>query len=268
MLGTFFRAFSRSIGARHPGSRDTGKGNVAPLLLVVRSRPMRRVLLSLLAMSVCALWPQTSAKRSYPIQLGPRLNVSTTAELDRRLSAPFPDGVAHPEAVHSCAEWLAKGGAIPPDAAGPDVPALKSAKAQCLIISELRGAAASRVSHVADLKWDEHVFPLLPPQLAVNVSQDAVNAADKAAGRGRGWTDVDRTAAATGLGPDEIIVKGDGFTERLILWGRGDFDHDGAEDLLVQTLDTLTEGSYRNTRLFVLTRKKANAKLSVAKQVQ
>ena len=74
-------------------------------------------------------------------------------------------------------------------------------------------------------------------------------------------------ATATVSGPDQLLVKGKGFTERLILWGRGDLDQDGREDLLVQTLDTLTEGTYRNTRLFVLTRKSPTAPLSVVKQL-
>ena len=39
------------------------------------------------------------------------------------------------------------------------------------------------------------------------------------------------------------------------------------QDLLVQTLDTLTEGTYRNTRLFVLTRKNSKSRLSVVKQL-
>ena len=42
---------------------------------------------------------------------------------------------------------------------------------------------------------------------------------------------------------------------------------DSVQDLLVQTVDWMSQGGYRNTRLFVLTRKNAESKLSVAKQL-
>ena len=73
--------------------------------------------------------------------------------------------------------------------------------------------------------------------------------------------------SASAKGADRIIVSGKEFREQLILWGRGDFNGDGNEDLLVQSLDTLTEGTYRNTRLFVLTRKSADAALSVVREL-
>jgi len=110
-------------------------------------------------------------------------------------------------------------------------------------------------------------MPLLPPQLAINVSKQSILKAKVASARGARWVDIDPTATATVSGPDQLLVSGNAFTERLILWGRGDFNHDGTEDLLVQTLDTLTEGTYRNTRLFVLTRHTPTGRLSVVKQL-
>jgi hypothetical protein len=111
------------------------------------------------------------------------------------------------------------------------------------------------------------VILLLPPQLAITVSDDADKSARVAASQGRNWKDFDPaiTAVRSTKGPDEIVVTGKGFLERLILWGRGDFTGDGSESFLVQSLDTLTEGTYRNTRLFVLTRASTSGGLSVAR---
>jgi hypothetical protein len=234
---------------------------------------MRTGLLCILATGFGALWsqdPQPSAlqKRAYPVQLGSGLNASSQSELNRRLSAAFTEGTAHPDGVNNCSDWLARRRRLPAsEATGPDAQAQKSTLVDCLVLQELRSAAAARSSHVADLNWDEHLMPLLPPQLAITVSDEAVRAAKAAAARGRAWADVDKTATASADGSDRIVVKGDGFVERLILWGRGDFNRDGRQDLLVQSVDRLTEGTYRNMRLFVLTRRNANGKLSVVRQL-
>jgi hypothetical protein len=117
------------------------------------------------------------------------------------------------------------------------------------------------------LKWDGSVLPLLPPQLAINVSDESIRAAEAAAKANKSWANTDKTASASADAPDRVIVRGDGFIVRLILWGRGDLNGDGVQDLLVQTLDTLTGGAYRYTRLFILTRKSADGKLSVVREL-
>jgi hypothetical protein len=227
-------------------------------------RAMRTAFWLLVAAAVSGL----GADHSYPVQLSSRLDVSSQAELGRRMSTAFAEGTAHPAGVNNCSELLAKGReALSAPASGPDAQAQKSTLANCLVYRALRDAGGAHWSHVADLKWDESVLPLLPPQLAINVSKESILAAKVASARGGRWVDNDRAAIAAVSGPDQILVTGKGFTERLILWGRGDFNHDRTEDLLVQTLDTLTEGTYRNTRLFVLTRHTATGRLSVVKQL-
>jgi len=214
--------------------------------------------------------PQHSASgnHSYPVWLSSRLEASSQADLGRRMNTAFAAGMAHPAGVNNCSELLAKGReTLFAEASGPDAQALKSTLANCLVLQALRDAAPTDSSHVADLKWDQSVMPLLPPELAINVSNQSIRSAKAASARGARWADMDRTATASASGPDQIVVKGKGFTERLILWGRGDFNHDGKDDLLVQTLETLTEGTYRNTRLFVLTRNSGTARLSVVKQL-
>ena len=139
--------------------------------------------------------------------------------------------------------------------------------AGCLVLRELRYANRARVSYVRDLKWDEGVLPLLPAQLAITVSTDSERAVTAAVNRGQSWLEFDQTASATPKGPQAIVVTGTGFRQQLILWGRADFNKDGTEDLLVQSLDTLTEGTYRSTRLFVITRKTATGRLVLVRSL-
>jgi len=230
-------------------------------------------LLFILAGASCALPPQDTQKtatrqgRGFAVQFSSRLNASSQSDLDQQLTAAFADGTAHPANVGNCAEMLALGARGAGSIAGPDYLQQRSTLVQCTVLQELRGATPAGSSFVAALKWDESILPLLPPQLAINVSDESIRAAEAAAKANKSWADTDKTATAGTDGPDRVMVKGDGFIVRLILWGRGDLNGDGVQDLLVQTLDTLTEGTYRYTRLFILTRKSADGKLSVVREL-
>ncbi|MGA3236191.1 MAG: hypothetical protein ABSG03_07810 [Bryobacteraceae bacterium] len=230
-------------------------------------------LLLVLAAASCALSPQdtpgTSARPSggFAVQLSSRLNASSQSDLDQQLTAAFTEGTAHPANVRNCVEMLALGARGAGSTADPEYLQQRSTLVQCTVLQALRGAKPASSSFVAALKWDESILPLLPPQLAINVSDESIRAADAAAKANKSWADIDKTATAGADGPDRVMVKGEGFIVRLILWGRGDLNGDGVQDLLVQTLDTLTEGTYRYTRLFILTRKSADGKLSVVREL-
>src|SRR5881398_1289068 len=125
---------------------------------------MRTVLCWLL---LGAAFSGLGADHSYPVQLSSRLDVPSQAELGRRMSTAFAEGMAHPAGVNNCSELLAKGReALWAPASGPDAQAQKSTLANCLAYRALRDAVGAHWSHVAELKWDENVMPLLPPQLA------------------------------------------------------------------------------------------------------
>ena len=228
-----------------------------------------RWLVGLLTICLFLLLAQNSTRgASLEVQYSARLNVSSRADLEQRLQAPFTEGTAHPAGVSNCAQLLAqRGHALHAQAPDREIQAERSTMAECLVLHELRRATPARSSYLHDLPWDEHVLPLLPPQLAITVSAESERAASAAASHGQNWPDFDPSATASAKGPEEIVVTGNGFREQLILWGRGDFTGDGTEDLLVQSLDTLTEGTYRNTRLFVLIRRTANGRLSLVRSL-
>ncbi len=225
--------------------------------------------LRLFGLGICSfLLPAQNPTRgaSVPLQYNSRLNVSSRAELNGRLHAAFSEGTAHPPGVSNCAQLIAeRGHARPAQTSDRGTQAERSTMADCLVLDKLGRAAPARSSYLNNLHWDEHVLPLLPPQLAITVSAQSERAAQAAAGQGQNWPAFDPSATASAKGPDDIVVTGKGFREELILWGRGDFNGDGTQDLLVQSLDTLIEGTYRNTRLFVLTRRKADGPLSLVR---
>jgi hypothetical protein len=206
---------------------------------------------------------------SEKVWYNPDLGVYSRAQLAKRLAAPFPEGEAHPDGVSNCLQLLkgnsdAKTGS--PDRLSAE---MRSTMAECMVLQQLHRARPARVSYGKDLAWDANLLSLLPPQMAIAVSAESKSAAEAAAAKGESWAqfDLSASAAAGTKGPNEIVVTGNGFSERLILWGRGDFTGDGKDDLLVESLDTLTEGSYRNVRLFVLRRGDANEGLKVVREL-
>lgn len=208
------------------------------------------------------------APLSAQVWYSPRLQVNSPSDLDQRLHAPFAEGAAHPAGVSNCAQLLERRGPAPQKhGSDREIQEQRSTMADCLVLQELRGAKPPRVSHLRELVWDEHVLPLLPPQLAITVSAESQRAAAVAANHGRTWTAVDPSITAATRTPGTLLVSGTGFREQLILWGRGDFTGDGLEDLLVESLDTLTEGTYRNIRLFVLTRKSPKGRLLLVRSL-
>ena len=201
---------------------------------------------------------------SFPVRYNPQLKISSRGQLEQRLREPFVEGTAHPAGVSNCAQLLAqRRRSSQAQASDRETQADRSTLAACAILDRLWRAKPARSSYLSDLAWNERVLSMLPPQLAIAVSADSERAAGAAAAQGKRWPAVDPsvTAAPSSKGPDQIMVTGNGFREQLILWGRGDFNGDGIEDLLVQSLDTLTQGTYRNTRLFILTRRRADGNL-------
>lgn len=209
-----------------------------------------------------------SGSESHAVQYNSRLKVSTRAELERRLNAPFTEGTAHPPGVSNCAQMLDRPSlTAKKQESNSEFQAMRSTMAECFVLRELQRARPARRSYIQGLVWDEHVLSILPPELAISVSGEAKRAAQAAASHGKTWAELDPSVSALARGTDRIVVNGKEFREQLILWGRGDFNDDGKEDMLVQSLDALTEGTYRNTRLFVLTRNSADAPLSVAREL-
>ncbi len=67
------------------------------------------------------------------------------------------------------------------------------------------------------------------------------------------WSDVNSVSEAKRLSPDRFAYYSDSGMQILSLIGRGDFDADGLEDILIRSTDSVEGGSYFDMRLFALT---------------
>lgn len=69
----------------------------------------------------------------------------------------------------------------------------------------------------------------------------------------RYWQDVDTNLQYRFVDDENVEFTGEGSIQRIALVGRGDFNHDGVEDVLITSSDSVIGGSFFNERLFALT---------------
>ncbi|WP_027328248.1 hypothetical protein [Marinimicrobium agarilyticum] len=66
------------------------------------------------------------------------------------------------------------------------------------------------------------------------------------------WGDINKIREVNAVSPYAVDFYTMGGVQRLELVGRGDFDGDGVEDVLLSSRDSVDGGSYQHLRLFVL----------------
>ena len=138
--------------------------------------------------------------------------------------------------------------------------------ADCHAIRAIGEATASRASHLEGFRLDERSVELLPPDLSLIVSDDDARRVETANAAGHAWSQVEPIGSVTVERSGAILVEGDGWGVRVALLTWGDFDGDGVEDVVAKLGGWLTEGSYRTTRLVVLTRPEAGARLKLVRE--
>lgn len=172
-----------------------------------------------------------------------------------------------PVEVKSCDELL---GTIVP-ATEPAAPATArdyrvfvGVKLQCEAALELSVAKEAKVSFLDQFALDERVPHLFPKWLAIIVSPD-----DEERVKGskyESWFDFEPVVSARDVTPQRGEFNSRGASQLIELVGKGDFNGDGIEDLLVTSRDSLTEGSYRAVRMFSLTRRGNQERLELLRQ--
>ncbi|MCF6325363.1 MAG: hypothetical protein L3J89_13760 [Gammaproteobacteria bacterium] len=90
-----------------------------------------------------------------------------------------------------------------------------------------------------------------PSALAFQTStrEAGKNANDKSK---RYWNDINQNLQFEAISKDRVKFFNDGGTQNISLVGRGDFNTDGLEDVLISSRDSVEGGSYFNFRLFAL----------------
>lgn len=139
---------------------------------------------------------------------------------------------------------------------------------RCRPLSLLKSARPSRRSFVADIRRvDAATVRALPAAFHTAFSDEEVERQARAGQRGRGWRAL---APRLRLERDPVlpdfegrVLDGDGGDALVQLMAWGDFDGDGTEDLMVHVVNGAVGGTAWYERLFVLTRTRPRAVLTV-----
>ncbi len=123
----------------------------------------------------------------------------------------------------------------------------------------------SKKSFLDTIVFDKHLPEHLPPQMAQIISTEESKRimANK---KITSWAQVDPVLKAKKLSPYHIKYFIEGGSEELQLVAKGDFNHDGIEDMLIQINDAVEGGSYSATRLFLLTRLTEHGKIKLLQE--
>jgi hypothetical protein len=184
-----------------------------------------------------------------------------------RLRFPVADGHGGKDVVGNCLQLFAadrKGLALTQPI---DQMLYRGWALNCYAGRLIRDAAAARTSYVAGFRFDRAHVEALPARMRFVIS-----ASDARADAGQRMKRFATGAKMTfSNAPDDMyamITYPDGGTQAISLVARGDFNHDGVQDLLLRSYNRANGGgSYAALAMYIVTRRRAGARLEVVRQV-
>ncbi|MFZ7097099.1 hypothetical protein ACOPJQ_13155 [Luteimonas dalianensis] len=204
---------------------------------------------------------------------------ATRAALEQELSQPWPDAVdvqpaatdadRMPTTLESCNDYLALADSrVRPIESGNTFAIFQGRAVYCQAVTLTLAAQPAAISYLRPFAFDEGLPDRLPWQVAMIVSSsEAQRIADER---------PDATWRQALFGPlTEFSSCGThcgryadpGAEQWMRLLARGDFDGDGIEDMLLSSSDAAIGGSYRATRMFVLTRRQPDGKVELIREL-
>jgi hypothetical protein len=211
-------------------------------------------------------------QKSYEVQWAPELALTDLARISQRLDKPFDSPLTLKRSGQTvkcanCASLLQRrrtGYATVPES---DAQAVQSLAVDCLAIEAVGRARPARTSFLRALRFGPETLSLLPPGLAPSISNEDRDKAQSATAKGLSWKQFDPAATASPDGSGLVVVSDD-IRTLIKIYGRGDFTGDGIDDLLLRVDTAALHGSYRSSRLFLLTRSSPSATLRIARELK
>ena len=220
----------------------------------------------------------------YPIWWSPKLELDSLDEVEAELDAPFPSGTEVEVTSHSIEPelyfdevrgefWLTNletadncRSLIELTAAGFDSGEYRlraALGARCYSLDALSTAQPAKASYLRDSVLDDTAIRYLPAMLGLLGDCSYLKEILEANRRGLAWAPLPdhdpyyRIDRAEARDHNTLVVKGKvvnntNWVSTIQIYGRGDFNGDGLDDLLVRT--DVDEIVNRSPRLFLLTR--------------
>ncbi|MFL1405875.1 hypothetical protein ACJO2E_11100 [Marinobacter sp. M1N3S26] len=156
-----------------------------------------------------------------------------------------------PEAIASCNDYFSVKGENLRVSRGQESSAFLELVVMCESTRLFVEATASAQSAIPAQPLTEELPERLPKSLALITSESEAQRimTDPAISS---WGDVNDITKMDRMSEHRVVYHLDSGQQTLSIHGRGDFNGDGDEDVLVSVQDTVEGGSYYDLRLFVL----------------
>ena len=143
----------------------------------------------------------------------------------------------------------------------------RSLGSRCVALTLLRHARRPSSSGFADFRLTAESVNVLPPTLALGFSDIDAAAARRAEAQGKSWLAYQPGLAAE-MQDRTLVVKSGTSVVKVRVYACADFTGDGRQEILVATEEAVSDGTYRNTGLFLLARADGQAAIRTQRRLQ
>lgn len=121
----------------------------------------------------------------------------------------------------------------------------------CRATALLLNAKNAEVSYIPSHFLDQSMPEKFPIALAfrLSIAGGGIDLEDKTI---RFWNDIDKSLRFKAISKDQVEFSDDGGFQVISLVGRGDFNNDKLEDILISVQEAVVDGTYSNFRLLAL----------------
>ena len=138
----------------------------------------------------------------------------------------------------------------------------------CRLTLAVQEARPARVDHVGGFPLDNAALKVIPAAVIPTPSYDEEALLKKASARGVSWKGWDRRIRVTKTSGKGVTVESPDTNCFLEIYGRGDFNDDGIEDVLLWRDGGGQEGTWNSTAGFILTRRSPRGRVEIIKVIE
>jgi hypothetical protein len=200
------------------------------------------------------------------------LRLADLASIPERMQTPFEDKLEvyngeHSATIANCADYLRYAPLHYEPRSDLELRVLRSWGTDCWALNALKEVAPAKIALLRDFRLDTAAPRYLPPELATALSKHESRAAQLADEQGLTWQQHQHNLKVLAT-TDTITVQNGPERTQLEIYARGDFNHDGIEDILIRDDSSIVGGTYSDSRLFLLTRTTPDARLKILKKYE
>ena len=199
------------------------------------------------------------------------LQLRAIADIEKNLSVPMSDKFLvrigeTPASVRTCRDFLGIATKSFDTEDDAEWKVIWYQGMRCLALDWLGKAKPAPQTFLGAFNWSKIDLSDLPPELGLQISPEATESVKKASATCKSLRNVEASARITRRKGDEITVRGAGWSGTITLLGRGDFDGDGVEDLMVKRMGAVERGTAAESSLFLLTKTSERGCLRVVRR--